>query len=129
MSETSVPELKEVQIYADKACQKPIDTIEWDNGYVLTLINGEKEELRNTAKADDVATAVVYLKNKNKWRFGITKISFPDERVKFKIANSWLSLGPVELTISFKVPKNPTLEDVIEKGKITIEGYYVYGAR
>jgi len=126
---SEVPEFKDVRIYADEACKRPIETIEWDNGYILTLINGEKEVLRNTAKAGEVATATIYLKNESRWRFGITKISFLDKRVKFKIASSWLLLGPVELIISFDVPKNPTPKDVIKAGEVEINGFYVYEQR
>jgi len=120
---------EKIGIYADVGCTKPIETIEWNTGYILTLIDGTREILKNTAEGGQVVTATVYLKNESKWRFAITKISFPDKRIKIKVESPWLLLKPVKLTISFEVPKNPIPEDVIQADKILIEGYYVFGNR
>ena len=122
-------EIGDIKIYAGRGCNKLIDTIEWDTKVIIALINGEKEILKNTASSGQTVSAIVYLKNESKWRFGIRNITFPDKRVKIKVEKSWVLTSPVKLTISFDVPENPTPDDVIKAGKVQIEGFYVYGER
>jgi hypothetical protein len=118
-----------VGLFSDEKCTKEVDVIGWKNGYILNLINGEKEELVNTAKEGETATTEIWLKNLTVWRFGITEISHPDKRIKFKLDNSWIGLKPVKLTISFQVPVHPVPEDVVKSGKLEIKGEFIYGNR
>jgi len=119
-----MPELK---FYADEACKTPINnTIEWDSEAIITLFSGEKVKFPNTAEVGAKATTKIWVRNESDYIFYVTSISFPDKRVKITIMTSQLYPNrPVELTISFDVPKNPTPEDIIKSGKFLIEGKYV----
>jgi len=116
-----------IKTYADRECKQPLEMVEWDNDFTFTLIDGKKETLKHTVGAGETAIAIIYLRNESENRFGITKISFPDSRLRFAVDSAWLEPdAPVKLTISFKVPANPDENGVIKAGKISIEGYYVY---
>jgi len=58
-----------IGIYSDITCKKEVNTIGWDNGYILTLINGEKEELYNTALEGEEAIATIFIKNLTTWMY------------------------------------------------------------
>lgn len=117
-------------IYADRDCKKRVEWIEWDSGLILTLINKKKITLENTSQGGETATATVYIRNEEEHRFGVTEITFPDERVKLKLEQPWLPYWvAVKLSISFDVPENPTPKDIIKAGKVKIVGYYIYEGR
>lgn len=116
-----------IKLYADFQCKQPINTIEWDNRIIITLVDGSEEMLPNTAEAGGTATAIAYLRNETRFRFGITNISFPDKRLKIEIGNKWLMPGlSTKIVVSFKVPKEITPDDVIKPNNIIIDGYYIY---
>ena len=116
-----------IKFYADEACKTPINTIEWDSEAIITLFSGEKVTLPNTARAGETASTKIWVKNEDDYTLYITSIFFPDKRVKILLMSSQLFPNrPVELTLSFEVPKNPTPESIIKAGQIKIEGSYVY---
>jgi hypothetical protein len=116
-----------IKFYADEQCTKPINTIEWDNAPVITLLSGEKMTLPNTAMEGTYAEATVWVRNEWVGKFYVTSISFHDERVTISIGSERLYPNKaVKLTVSFPVPKNPTKGDIIKAGEVKVEGYYVY---
>lgn len=118
-----------LKVYADEKYTEPISTIEWNIDTIITLITGAKFKLPNTAKAGDVITTTVWIRNESKYNYGIMNISFPDSRVEIAVKQPILRPNEAtKLTIQFTVPEKPTEKDVIKSGKITIEGYYVYTA-
>lgn len=123
MSEENSP----LKIYADKECTQPISAIEWNNQTIITLVSGEKVVLPNTSKGGENATATFYIKNEKDYDYGITGISFTDNRVKVNVSSAWIRAKQVvQMTLIFYVPPNPTEEDIIDAGNIKITGYFIY---
>jgi len=121
-------EVGKIRFYADVNCSTPLETIEWDGGFVVTLCTGEKAELRNTAVAGKVAVATFYIRNEEKYRYAVTNISHSDSRIKVRIEKGWLlPNAPVKIVVSYRVPNLLTAENIIKKGIIKVEGYYVMG--
>ena len=117
-----------IKIYADRECNNRVETIEWENELIIKLVTGKKKVLSNTARANRLATAVVYLRNESRFPYAITDVSFPDKRVEYKVENAWLeSFSVTKLMVEFMVPENITPADVVRAGKISIKGYHVYG--
>lgn len=119
-------EFGQPNFYADEECTKPLKTIEWDNGFKLTLVNGEEVVLRNTVVAGQLAIATFYIRNEEKYRFAVTKMIHPDERLKLSIENPWLfPLVPVRIILKYQSPSVISSKNIVQKAKIKIEGYYI----
>lgn len=123
MSE-DVPDLK---LYADAECTQPILTIEWNNKVIMKLVDGTEKILPNCARGGDKAIAAVWVKNETPYDFGITSVSFPDNRVRIVFSSPWVYPNqPVMLTLVFDVPEKATAKDIIRANKLQIGGYYIY---
>jgi hypothetical protein len=120
-------EIDNIKIYADAECTQPISTIEWHNSVKITLADKTIKIIPNTAIGGESASAIVWAKNEGPFDYGITGISFFDTRVQVILSASWLyPKVPVQITLVFMVPQNPTKNDIIKAGKINIEGFYIY---
>jgi len=116
-----------LRIYTDGTLTKTVDTISWDKSLILKLVSGKKVELPNTAQAGQLASATLYIRNEGIYPYFITKIDFPDARIKISLDKEQLEPNQIsKLTLSFQVPKVITPNDVVKTGKLEIEGYYVY---
>jgi hypothetical protein len=119
-------DINHLKIYADAECTQPISTISWTNFIKIRLVDGSEKILNNSARGGENGTATVWIKNDGEFEFGITEISFSDPRVQAIISEAWIyPERPVQLTLIFPVPSNPTQADTIEAGKIKIQGYFV----
>ena len=117
-----------INLYSDQAGQHRVEEIAWDANFLLKLVTGEKAFLENTSEAGQLASAIVYLKNEGRFRFGVTELIFHDDRVKFDLEDAWLIPHiPIRLTVKFVVPEIVTPQDVVKSGIIHIKGFYVYG--
>lgn len=120
-------QIDNLKIYADEQCTQPISTIGWSNSIKIKLADGTEKLLPNTARGGDKATITVWIKNESQYDYGITGISFDDSRVQIILSLSWVYPNrPTQMTIIFPVPVNPTKDDIIKAGKISIIGYYIY---
>jgi hypothetical protein len=120
-------QIDNLQIYADEQCTQPISTIGWNNSIKIKLADGTEKILPNTARGGDSATTTVWIKNESPYDYGITGISFDDNRVQVILSSSWVYPNrPTQMTIIFPVPANPTKDDIVKAGKINITGYYIY---
>lgn len=116
-----------LKIYADPECTQEISTIAWNNSVKIVLADGTEKIIPNCARAGESATATVWVKNESPYDYGITRISFSDERVLLSLSSSWVYPSrPVNLTLTFPIPKNPAKTDIIKASKVNIEGYYIY---
>ena len=120
-------EIDQIKIYADAKCTQPISAIEWHNSVKITLADKTVKVIPNTALGGESASAIVWAINEGQFDYGITGISFSDSRVQVILSSSWLyPKVPVQITLIFLVPQNPTKNDIIKAGKINIEGFYIY---
>jgi hypothetical protein len=120
-------QIEKLEIYADPECTQKISTISWNNSIKIKLVDGTEKILSNTANGGDTATATVWIKNESPYDYGITRVSFDDNRVQAFLSSSWVYPNrPTQLRIVFSVPQVPTRADIIKAGKINIEGYYIY---
>jgi hypothetical protein len=115
-----------IKFFKDKERTQPLVNIEWNNESILSLFDGTKKVLKNTVEAGRTVKTLFYVFNDNPYGFGITKINFPDSRVKVSHSSSWIYKdNPIIITLEYTVPSNPTLKDVIKPQKLTIEGYFI----
>lgn len=115
-----------LKIYADAKCTQPISNIVWSNFVTIHLVDGTEKILSNSARGGESATATVWIKNESTMDFGITEISFSDSRVQVILSEAWIyPQRPVQITLIFSVPANPRKNDIIEAGRINIQGYYI----
>lgn len=120
-------EIDQIKIYADAECTQPISIIEWYNSVKITLADKTTKVIPNTALGGENATAIVWARNEGPFDYGITGISFSDNRVQVILSSAWLyPKVPVQITLIFIVPSKPTKDDIIKSGKINIEGFYIY---
>jgi hypothetical protein len=118
--------ISKLKIYADAECTQLISTIGWSNFIKIKLVNGTEKMLLNSARGGENATATVWIKNESTMDFGITEISFSDSRVQVILSEAWVyPQRPVQMTLVFSVPDKPTEKDIIEAGKINIQGYFI----
>lgn len=116
-----------LKAYVDRECTKEIYTIEWDNEVILKLVNGREVRLQNTAKPNEVATAVVYLRNVSGYPYMIKAVYFSDKRLSLRLDKDWLEPSAItKLMVEFVVPEKPTPKDVIKAGRIEFDGYHIY---
>jgi hypothetical protein len=116
-----------LKLYADAECTQPISTIEWNNSVKIKLVDGTEKTIPNCARGGEKATATIWVRNEGPYDYGIIRISFPDDRVKIALSSAWIyPQRPIQMTLTFIVPKNPTKNDIIKAGTINIEGYYIY---
>lgn len=120
-----------IKFYADRKCNVPLETIEWNDGFKMILVTGEEVILKNTAMVGQVVTATAYIRNEEKYRYAITKLTHPDDRIKIVVDTAWLMPNSaVKLTLSYRVSSSLNLKEVIvKKGKIRIDGYYLIEER
>lgn len=125
----SIPEVNDkIKIYSDIKCFIPINSIKWDSSFEIVLVDGTKETIPNTAVAGQTVIATFYIRNESEYRFGVTKIYHPDNRIKLSIGNPWLiPHNPIKMTLTFIVPLVVSPDDVIKTGQVQIEGYFIYG--
>lgn len=121
---------KILSIYPTKECKIPISAIEWNVETIIKLITGEVKRLKNTARAGQIVSVTVYIRNESDFPYAITEITYPDKRVKISVNSGWMDPWvPIELTVKFIVPQIVTPQSVIKADKITIKGNYIYEAR
>lgn len=119
-------EIDSIRIYADAECTQPISTVSWSNFFVIKLVDGTEKILPNSARGGENATATFWIKNDGPLDFGITSISFSDNRVEVKLSEAWVyPERPVQMSLVFHVPDIPKKSDTVEAGKINIQGYYI----
>jgi hypothetical protein len=120
-------EIDQIRFYADAECTQQISTIEWNNSVKITLADKTTKVIPNTALGGENAVAIVWVRNEGQFDYGITRISFSDNRVQVILSSAWLyPKVPVQVTLIFIVPPNPTKNDIMKAGKINIEGFYIY---
>lgn len=122
-----VENINDLKIYADAECTQVVSTIVWNNFIKIKLADGTEKTIPNCARGGDKATATVWIKNDSPYDYGITEISFSDDRVQVLLSESWVyPQRPTRITLTFSVPRNPTKADIIKAGTIKVQGYYIY---
>jgi hypothetical protein len=120
-------DLNNLKIYANQECTQPISVIEWGNFVKVKLADGTEKIIPNTATGGETATATFWIRNEGEYDYGITHISFSDERVQVFLSESWIYPNKlIKITLTFPIPMRPTKKDVIQAGMIIIEGFYVF---
>jgi hypothetical protein len=119
-------EINKLKFYADAECTQEIKTISWSNSTKIKLIDGTEKIVSNSVLGGREAIATVWLRNESQSDFGITGVFFPDNRVKINFSSAWVyPQRPIQMTLIFSVPQNPTKDDMIKDGQINIQGYFI----
>jgi hypothetical protein len=118
--------MDEIQISLNEQGTKPINIIQWNEGLIMELIGGTKIPMPNVATPNQNVEASFFLINNTPNRFGIKSITFPDPRIQISFSSSWIIKDiPVKVTLKYKIPINPTKNDVIKPANLEITGFFV----
>jgi hypothetical protein len=118
--------VNELRISLDKDGNQIIDTIQWNEEFIATMVDGSKFSMINIAKSDSNVETSFYLLNTTPNRFGIKELKFPDDRVKIGFSSVWvLPFSSVKITMRFKVPSYPTKIDIIKSSELIINGFFI----
>jgi hypothetical protein len=118
--------MNEIQISLDEQGTKPISTIQWNEGLMMELVGGVKVPMPNVATPNQNVEASFFLINNTLNRFGIKSITFPDPRIQINLSGTWIIKDtPVKVTLKYRIPNNPTKNDVIKPANLEISGFFV----
>ena len=114
-----------IKFYFDVECKKPIEKVQWDSGFHVTMTDGKTEHIQNVVKEGEMAVAIFYVRNETKYKFGVREFSFPDRRVKIHIAESWL-IPTVPVKVVLSVLMLPTAKkEIVESAQFSINGFFI----
>jgi hypothetical protein len=113
----------ELVVSTDAEGNHEIENIEWDTNLKITLTDGTQQI---GTQAGTLASSTFFLVNKSPNRFGIVALYCTDPRIKVGYLESWvISGGALKVTLTYKVPENPSKKDVIKGAKIILQGYFM----
>jgi len=114
-----------IKFYFDSECKRPIEKVQWDSGFHVTMADGKTEHIQNVVKEGEMAVATFYVRNETEFRFGVRDFSFPDRRVKIHIVESWLYPSvPVKVVLSVLMLPT-TKKEIVESAQFSINGFFV----
>lgn len=118
-----------LKFYLDAECTRPIEKVQWDKGFHVTMIGGKEEILPNTVETGGIATATFYVRNETPYKFGIKDFDFPDRRVKILITDSWLlPMIPTKIVLTVSTIESAAqgiTESAVESAQLMIKGFFV----